>query len=393
MSAWKSIQHLQSTRKRTSYPIAWTFGLGLALLVGAGTAHSQNTSKVTVYGVVDLGVEVSRAGEGNRQRMISGGSAGNRLGFQGMEDLGGGLTAQFKLEQGFTADDGQLAQGGRAFGRESSVGLSSRSLGTVSMGRIPMPYYLALNGIDAFSWTGSGGMLSLTQSGSSSRQLLPLAITARADNSISYVSPKLGGLEWRIQGAFSENSTTLGSLYSTSLRYRQGALDTLVAWARQYGAHSNAGNVTAWTMGGNYDLGSFKIYAGMVNERNNCSTCTGALSRTAGVTGDHASEFRMTNIGVRVPIEKWTGYAQVTRISDRSNYAIDTSNRNTTWVAIGAEYRFSKRTMVYGTLASIGNKNESNYALGSGTSQQPANFVAPGNPRASTFMIGMRHTF
>lgn len=364
-------------------------GLGVSMTAGMAVAQSA----VTMYGLVDLGVEGSRHGGGANYRMIAGGSAGSRLGFAGAEDLGGGLKATFKLEQGFTPDNGMLAQGGRAFGREASVGLSSSTLGSFTMGRLPLPYYFALNGIDAFSWVGSGGMLSLTQNGATSRQLLPMAVNARADNAVAYTSPNWGGLEFRLLGAFAEKSATIGRAYSASARYRSGPIDALAAWARQNGASNDNGAVTAYTAGGNYNFGLAKLYVGVVNEKNSCTTCPGALARTAGVTGNRASEFRMTNVGVRVPLGAWATFAQVTRVQDRSQYDVDPGGRDSTWHAIGAEYYMSKRTMLYGTFATIGNKNGSNYALGSGTSQQPANVVAQGNPRASTVAIGLRHAF
>lgn len=366
--------------------------VGLGVSLAAGVAGAQS-STVTLYGLVDAGLEVSNSGAGTTKRMIAGGSAGSRLGFMGSEDLGGGLAANFKLEMGFAPDVGTLSQGGRAFGREASVGLSSKTFGSFSMGRIPMPYYLALNGIDAFSWVGSGGMLSLTQSGTASRQLLPLAVTARADNSIAYVSPRFGGVEFRALTAAGEGSTAIGRTYSASVRYRSGPVDALLAWARQNGANSASGEATGFTAGGSYDFGPAKLFLGVANEKNACTTCTGALVRTAGITGNRASEFRLTNVGVRVPMGAWTTYAKVTRVQDRSQYAANPGDRDGTWLALGAEYNLSKRTMVYGTVATIGNKNGSNYALGSGTTQQPANAVGAGNPRSRTMVVGLRHAF
>lgn len=380
----------QARRPYASQAMRIALGLGTSLAAGLAAAQS---SSVTMYGLVDVGLEVSRSGTGTQNRMISGGSAGSRLGFRGSEDLGGGLAANFKLEQGFTPTDGNLSQGGRGFGREASVGLSSKTFGNFSMGRIPMPYYLALNGIDAFSWVGSGGMLSLTQSSTTSRQLLPLAITARADRSISYVSPRFGGIEFRALTASGEGSTAIGRTYSASARYSSGPVDALLAWARQNGANNANGEATGITFGGSYDLGPAKLFLGMVNEKNSCATCTGALMRTADITGNRASEFRLTNIGVRVPMGGWTAYAQATRVQDRSQYDTSPGDRDGTWFALGAEYQFSKRTMVYGTVATIGNKNGSNYALGSGTTQQPANAVGAGNPRSTTMAIGLRHAF
>jgi predicted porin len=48
---------------------------------------------VTVYGLVDVGMDWSKAGSTHQVRMFSGGSLSSRLGFSGVEDLGGGLSA------------------------------------------------------------------------------------------------------------------------------------------------------------------------------------------------------------------------------------------------------------------------------------------------------------
>lgn len=368
----------------------------LLAILGAAGAWSGSSfaqqSNVTVYGLVDVGVEYSNSGKGGLVREVSGGSLGSRVGFRGTEELGGGLSANFRLEQGFTADDGVLAQGGRIFGREASVGLSSKAYGTVLAGRLPTPYYQALNGVDAFSWVGSGGMLSVTRSAVTSQQLLPLATSARTDNAISYTAPTFGGLEFKVLAALGEGSATIGRHYSAALRYRQGPVDAIAAYARQNGA-GGSGDITAFVVGGSYDLGPLRLYAGHTREKNACSSCTGGLTRAAGVVAGGASEFGLTNVGVKVPLGATTVFAQVTRIDDRSRYAADPGSRDATWFGVGAEHALSKRTALYATAATVGNRNGSSYALGSGTAQQAANAVAPNNPRAKTAVIGIRHVF
>jgi len=93
-------------------------------------------SSVTIYGIMDGGVEYvnkQRVGS-NLQRVVSGAESGSRLGYRGIEDLGGGLRAVFTLESGLNIDDGTYAQGGLAFGREASVGIGG-SWGQVTLGR------------------------------------------------------------------------------------------------------------------------------------------------------------------------------------------------------------------------------------------------------------------
>jgi predicted porin len=52
-----------------------------------------------------------------------------------VEDLGGGVKAIFTLENGYNVGNGTLSQGGREFGRQAFVGLSSDRFGTVTFGR------------------------------------------------------------------------------------------------------------------------------------------------------------------------------------------------------------------------------------------------------------------
>lgn len=221
----------------------------LSALIGA-QVHAQ--SSVTIYGVADAGVDVSRAGSGTGYRVISGGSQGSRLGFRGAEDLGSGLSAVFRLEQGMALDDGMLGQGGRVFGREASVGLSSRVYGTILAGRLPLPVSLLQSNVDAFNWMGSGGAISLTRSSTATTQVLPQVVSARIDNAVEYISPNLSGLELRALVAAGEGSATVGRAYGGSARYTSGPLNAVLATNIQKGA-GNVGSIESLTVGGSYD--------------------------------------------------------------------------------------------------------------------------------------------
>lgn len=358
-----------------------------ALLCGSAQAQSS----VTLYGLVDLGIDFSRAGNGTSKRLISGGSYGSRVGFRGTEDLGAGLSAVFRLESGINADTGAFAQGGLAFGREASVGLASRSLGTLQLGRLPTPYYSVQSAVDAFSWVGSGGLTAISRNGSPVQQLLPQAVNARADNAVQYISPKWGGFEVRALAALGETSTTLGNTNGASVRYAQGPLDVVAGFGHQHGV--TGGSVRSGVIGGSWDFGPARVFAGYTDERNSCNSCTGTLARAAGVSAGASSDFRLINLGVRAPLGAASLMAQVVRVQDRSEYRVNPGNRDATWFAVGGEYAFSKRTIAYATLGTVNNRNGSQYALGSGTAQQAANFVAAGNPRSTTLTVGVRHLF
>ena len=102
--------------------------LALAVLAASGAAMAQ--SSVTLYGVADAGVTYAN-GEKNWSGVTSGNNLTSRLGFRGVEDLGGGLKANFVLEAGLNLDNGDgnsgydisAATNGFAFKRQATVGL------------------------------------------------------------------------------------------------------------------------------------------------------------------------------------------------------------------------------------------------------------------------------
>ncbi|SAK60836.1 outer membrane protein (porin) [Caballeronia ptereochthonis] len=93
-------------------------------------------SSVTLYGVIDEGFDYTNNVGGHSNELLASGFAqGSRWGLKGSEDLGGGNKAVFQLENGFDVNNGKLGQSGRMFGRQAYVGLSSSTLGTLTVGR------------------------------------------------------------------------------------------------------------------------------------------------------------------------------------------------------------------------------------------------------------------
>ncbi|WP_186204663.1 porin [Burkholderia gladioli] len=104
-----------------------------ALLALSGVAHAQNS--VTLYGLIDTGFAFNSNAKGGRQYSASSGNLqGDRWGLRGIEDLGGGYAAIFRLEGGYSVNSGALGQGGALFGRKAYVGLQT-PYGTVTLGR------------------------------------------------------------------------------------------------------------------------------------------------------------------------------------------------------------------------------------------------------------------
>ena len=96
----------RSAAARSLLPLALAV-LPLSLAVNQALAQTAN---VTLYGVVDAGVQhVTGVRGGAVTQVVSGIMEGSRWGLRGTEDLGGGYKATFVLENRFEADTGSLS--------------------------------------------------------------------------------------------------------------------------------------------------------------------------------------------------------------------------------------------------------------------------------------------
>ncbi len=112
--------------------------VAIAALAAFGAASAQ--SSVTLYGRIDASIGSVKTTAGGVTiadpgvQIRSGAHTGSRWGLKGSEDLGGGLKANFVLEQGFNIDSGTFADATRQFSRQAFVGLSG-GFGSLNIGR------------------------------------------------------------------------------------------------------------------------------------------------------------------------------------------------------------------------------------------------------------------
>ena len=95
-------------------------------------------SSVAVYGLIDatIGSKNHVTADGARLTGIqTAWFSGNRIGFTGTEDLGGGLSAIFKLESEYLIATGEADTPGVPFNRDAWVGLNSKEFGQFTLGR------------------------------------------------------------------------------------------------------------------------------------------------------------------------------------------------------------------------------------------------------------------
>jgi predicted porin len=223
-----------------------------ALASLASVAHAQ--SSVTLYGAVDtsiayFGNQKGATGSGGTWQLSPGNLSPNLWGLKGTEDLGGGLSAIFRLESGFDVNNGDLRQGGKIFGRTAMVGLNSNTYGTVTIGRQYDPLIdliQPLTNDDTFGPTFAtpGDIDNYDNS-------------YRTNNSVKYTSPNFAGLQIGAMYAFGgvPGSTAAGQTYAAAAAYNNGPFG--------FGAgyfHANSDQGTAATFDGlNPDAAAFAI--------------------------------------------------------------------------------------------------------------------------------------
>jgi predicted porin len=342
---------------------------------------SMAQSNVTIYGVMDGALTYSNEGKGGLFRQQSGGYQGSRLGFRGVEDLGGGFKAIFLMEGGLNLDDGTQGQG-RAWGRQVYVGLSN-AWGTLSLGRQYTPYYYSELTQDAFIWGNVGGIPALTKTtnGTAASLLQAYNGQTRDNNSINIQTAPIYNWTLRALYALGETSgSAANEQYGVSAIYLNGPASFGMGYGRGKDSFGR-GYQTVANVGGSYDFGPVQAFAGFTLDRNGWMTSATATRPT--------DEYRLFNLGARYKVTPLlTAIGQVVRIQDKSQGL--TVNRDATSLAVGLEYNFSRRTLLYTSVGTVGNRNGSGYSMGMGTT---LGGPVVGNARSKSAGIGIRHSF
>lgn len=330
--------------------------LALAVLGAFAGAASAQTN-VTIYGVADAGFVRFDDGADAVIKLDSGIQSGSRIGFRGTEDLGGGLSAIFTLENGFAIDDGTMA-GGLLFGRQAFVGLNG-GFGSVKLGRQYNPIRNAIEAVDPFN-LGLAGRADVMFN----------VYGDRADNTVNYTTPNMNGFTGQAAYSFGEiaGSTSTKRQIGLSVSYAAGPLTVILAHHDQNlatAAGVDSGDSKSTYLGGMYDFGVVKLHAAYAVNKGESAVGATTIDRDEAL------------IGVSAPV---AGGRILASYMHRSEDFV--SNGDTDVLAIGYTYDLSKRTNLYTSYARI--KNDANVKLGSAV----ANGEDP-----SRINVGVRHRF
>ncbi|MDM0066891.1 porin [Variovorax sp. J31P207] len=425
--------------------------VALAVLTVGGVASAQ--SSVTMFGVVDAAVSgfsnksetpLGTSVTTSSTRLTNSSLTPSRLGFRGVEDLGGGLAAGFWLESSLGNDDGTIggnvANSGPAvigfFNRRSTVSLSG-TFGEVRLGRDFTPTYLNDTIFDPMGAAGvgasiiynaNGGFSTASPGGFTANQMY-----ARASNSIGYFLPSgLGGFYGQVLYAFNEKTSydpgTLtppgaagfianpsaagdnaraGRYIGGRVGYAKGPVDVALA----YGQSTLASNFFAgttqtldiWNLGGSWDFGVVKLFGEYSNNKLKNDSSSSVVN---SVTNPFAFREPGANgwlLGGTVPVGpglirfsySTIKYDNTTRINQLTGLFAEPKADK--W-ALGYVHNLSKRTALYATIARINNSDGAGLAVG-GPNFYTTPITVNGvrfTPQASSstgYDFGLRHVF
>ncbi|WP_291008494.1 porin [Hydrogenophaga sp.] len=317
--------------------------IALAVLAATGAASAQ--SSVTLYGIVDVWVGSQETGlnADSVTKVGSGGFSSSRVGFQGSEDLGGGLNAIFKLEGNFAADTGvgSSTGGGFNFNRQAYLGLSG-GFGTVTIGKVwtAMDDVLFNNDYAFDSAFFAGNILQVNAN-----------YEGNPGNTIKYAN-SFGAFSGAVSYSLDEDNAVKEDIVDFSIGYGAGPITANFAYQLQNGATDE--KLTAFN--GSYDFGVVKLLGGL-----------GQYKVGASKSTDY-------HLGLDVPLSSAMtlsgGYSAST-----DNAAAGDNERSGFGIALN--YALSKRTNAY-----VGyTQDKTENAAGAKTDEN------------SLMAVGIRHTF
>jgi len=337
--------------------------LALAVLTAVTGAASAQSS-VTLYGKVDLGLVLDSGNPtGKSVRISSGVTGGSRIGFKGVEDLGGGMKAAFQLETGYCADSNaggaagnspgaQFCTGGGFMGRQAHGDLTG-AFGAISAGR---QYSLGFNNLSTIDPFGTGF------AGQVNNIVDPSGV--RLNNSVTYSTPNMGGFTVSGEMALGEQTGNWESNRETGagVTYASGPA---YAGFTFYDVSDSTGTGAArknYLLGGTYDLGVIKLHA---------------LAQKS--TGPASLDVLDLMGGVTIPVAGGNVLASYIHHNDRTG-----ADKDANQIGIGYLYPLSKRTSIYSAFARIQNRNGATFTVGNATEAGTGN---------KAFNLGVVHNF
>lgn len=395
----------------------------LSLAVSQALAQTAN---VTLYGIVDVGVQhVSGVKGGSVTQLASGIMEGSRWGLRGTEELGNGYKTLFVLENRFEGDTGglsnrpasgsqlpdrltaglppavQAALNGaigpslgvnlpnRLFDRQAFVGMVT-PFGAILAGRQYTPAFEISNRYDAFAnaTAASPGQLAS----------IPAGIDIRESNSIMY-RLELQGFYGSAYYAFGETagSTKAGRLVGINGGYQAGKFGVGIGYNERTNSAGQK-SLNSLVGGANFDAGFANFFAmyGVLKEPNGSSAPelragligggVPAILVDTGILPRFMQDLRLYHVGARVPIGPGTLTIGYSHLDDRR-----ATNADATSYGAAYTYPLSKRTDLNLAVTQIDN-NPNSQVLPGGNGFL-GGVTAFGGKDSTSIQFSVRHKF
>jgi predicted porin len=418
------------------------------ITLACGAALAQSTSSVTLYGIVDVGVQrVTGYAKGTDTALVSGIMEGSRFGLRGNEDLGGGYRAIFTMENRTEANNGTISnrppsgsQVPDRFTQVALLNLDPNLLGATPVGQATLrgavnnvaagigstigvnlagnfwdrqlfvglvtPYGAVLAGrqyTPAYEMSATFDIMG-TQSSLSAGQVasIPSSIDIRVSNALQY-RIVTGGLTASAMYAFGgvSGNNSANRLAGVMASYKVGGLTVGGAYNRRNNELGQK-SLESTVLGASYDIGPGK-FSGMVvrykdENPTGLSSIPGLLAPLAGINpnapGTITNAFiealrqdaQFVHIGYKMTTGPNTFYVAYTGANDKRP-----NNADTTSYGVAYTYALSKRTDLNTVLTHFNNKNLAQAAPGQ------AGFLGGVTSSAGTdsnsVAFGIRHRF
>ncbi|WP_321936315.1 porin [Paraburkholderia sp. J8-2] len=367
----------------------------VALITVASQAHAQNS--VTLYGIIDTSIQYvhNSGGQSTAISLVSGNQSGSRWGLKGKEDLGGGLSTIFKLENGFDSTSGALGQGGRMFGRQAYVGLQDTSWGTLTLGRQYDPLVDLVQPVQPDEYLGgfftSPGDIDNADN------------SVRVNNAVKWASPTWGGFNLSAMYSFGGVAGSVGSgqTYSGAFSYATGPVTLAAGYfhidngnatlstrsttsadslfsSSVNNAYASARSINIARAGGNYVIGSVTL---------------GGYYSFSQYNPDASSTFKQAEKYNNAAVYAVWNVTPEFQTQIGYNYTKSSGDSSATrhQVALAADYLVSKRTDIYGVVAYAHAAGTD--GLGQAQAVIGSSDIDAGKSSQALVTVGLRHKF
>lgn len=376
----------------------------------AAPAAMADTANVNIYGVAHMSFDM--ANNGSSTAGVAGASTNkvssnqSRIGFKGSEDLGGGTSAIWQIEQQVNMDNSTTNPNTFA-SRNSFIGLSDATWGTVLMGRHDTPYKIATRGLDVFADTiadnrslmgmSAGGLANtLTHTGATG----PFNHDTRVGDALAYVSPAMNGLTIAVgyvPGAeLATTSTQIkGAAWSLAGMYNAGPINASLSYQAIDVGTTGTGTMggvllaagdkgKAWKLGGGYTMDAFQV--NLVYEKT-----TSSLTALAGGDGAAQNNWYLAgkyNVSASDAVK--LAYTKAGTNPQGAGAAV-VAGSGAKQVSLGYDHNMSKRTVLYALYTKLSNDSAATYVLSSVSTGSGALPGAGASP--SALSLGLKHSF